>query len=395
MNRLAFVATFVVMSACAFAQEVKYVEVGSFDALSKGMQGVGDLQTAKDVSGVVSSHAVWGKLILPELKLAVAIDSDKADAEKPSLLRLNFAGEGKFDNDLVVKATKTEGPTTVFGPAVVSVKMGDRTIPTTVEASYVRAEGYRFLTIMVSSGLQAKCDIGGKQYLVRLLDGQPPNFTYTDKPAIANGMITKPGDTVAVYVADEKSPGGRKMIAKGYYGQPIALDGKWYDVALSADGKKIEVAPAKIELGKVKAKSANWSAQFIGKKYVLNVAGSESFELPVDEYIVSNLVISSAPDSAGKKTEVMFGPAFGPSAKKVEVSADKVAELAFGLPLAAQMKATQAGNGKVQLSLQLAEASGLPVRGIQQADGKMPDPPKAQIVDHIGLSVGEVTLGYG
>jgi hypothetical protein len=394
MNRLAILATFVVMSACAFAQEVKYVEVGPWDAIDKDWMGLADLRNAKDAPGIVNPHAVAGKLTVPGgLNLAVAIDSDKADVDKPRLLRLNFAGESKFDDELIVKAAKTEGPTTYFGPATLNVKVGDKTIPTVVQGMYTRTEGFRYLSIIVASGVQAKSTIGGKEYLVRLLDGQLPNFSYTDKPVLGNGMITKPGDTVAIYVEDD-SPRGRKFIAKSHYGQPIAVDGKWYDVALSADGKKIEVTPAKLELGKAKAKAGNWSAQLIGKKYILNVSGADALELPADEYVVSNLVISSAPDAAGKKTDVKFRTPFGPQAKKLTISPDKEAELAFGLPLVAQTKAI-VNSGMVQLSLQLTEASGLPVASIQQADGKMPDPPKVQIMAADGKAVGQVILGYG
>jgi hypothetical protein len=407
MNRaLAFVSVLVITSF-ALAQEVQFLEVGPFDALDKTLHYVQEFDNAKPDSGTVNPHAIVCTVKMSaDLTVSAAIDADGTDAAKPNILRLDFTGKGKFDDKMVLKPVKSDGVTINFGPTTLQVKIGERTIPVAVQANYVRTESYRSLALIVGTGVQANCKIGDKEYMVRMLDGHDPNFKYNDKLTVGKRAGDNTGgeadaatsagvtqcDTVAVYVPDKTALNGRKSITKGYYGQPVAVEGKWYDITLGADGKKIEVAAFTGQLGKVKL-GGDWTCRLTGRKYALAAAGNSKLaDMPVDEYTVDNAAAFSAAGADGKKTKITLYPSNKP--RKLTVSADKEAELTFGAPLLAKTQA-QAAGGNVMLSMSLADSSGMRVVSIAQANEKMPDPPTVQIVDADGKMVYKTSLSYG
>ena len=407
MNRILAFVSVLVITSFALAQEVQFVEVGPFDALDKTLHYVREFDNAKPDSGTVNPHAIVCTVRMSsELTVSACIDADSPEAAKPNIIRLDFTGKGKFDDKMVLKLGKSEGPYNFFGPATLQVKIGQRTIPVAVQANYTRSESYRSLALIVGSGVQANCKIGDKEYMVRLLDGHDPNFKYNDKAAVgkqanvntdgeadagAPGGALSQCDTVAVYVPDKAALNGRRSITKGYYGQPVAVEGKWYDITLGADGRKIEVAAFTGQLGKVKL-GGDWTCRLTGKKYLVAISGDKKLaDLPVDEYTVDNAAAFSAADADGKKTKVTLYPT---KPRKLIVSADKEAELTLGAPLLAKTQAQAAGRN-VMLSMSLADSSGMRVVSIAQANGKMPDPPSVQVVDADGKMVYKTSLSYG
>lgn len=63
-------------------------------------------------------------------------------------------------------------------------------------------------------------------------------------------------------------------------------------------------------------------------------------------------------------------------------------------PLSGSVKTLQRGD-VVYLVLQLADASGRPVRAVMLPGGKRPDPPRVEVFDDAGRRVYSCTLRYG
>lgn len=126
--------------SAAVGQEVKYVACQSSDAIkaadiscSEGKQ----FAKASEGMGTVNPKAVVATFQGTTIK--AAIDSAKADAEHPDLLRLDFTGSGKFDNESVVPLTITLNQlktlNATVGPKTLQVKLGNRTVPVTISGA--------------------------------------------------------------------------------------------------------------------------------------------------------------------------------------------------------------------------------------------------------------------
>jgi hypothetical protein len=228
---------------------------------------------------------------------------------------------------------------------------------------------------------------------VRLIDGTG-NLKFTDaaKPLLGNGrpVSYQPGDTVLVDAGDGTFAKGAW---KGFYGQPVVVDGKAYKLTVSTDGTKVSAEPLAAELGKIKADQGNWNAILAGKKNVLYVSGGkEAVDVPADEYAVLQYQVTREGDS---KASVSGRGAQDKSSyyTPVPVAAGKVTDLAIGAPLKAVVEGHKGGDS-IALSLVLTDAGGGRITSLATPGG-MPDPPKVTIVDANGGIVHKATLEYG
>ena len=73
----------------------------------------------------------------------------------------------------------------------------------------------------------------------------------------------------------------------GMVGQPLQVDGKWYDLTVSADQSKVAVAATKGPFGKIKMDADEWSAFLIGPDRALKLTGGKgAVEVPAGKYAV-------------------------------------------------------------------------------------------------------------
>jgi hypothetical protein len=398
-RRLSFLVV-LVLAAAAAGQELKYVPCAPDDAI--GARGIGasptDFDKPGDGAGTVNKNAVVASFSSSNTPLKVAIDSAKADAKGPDLLRLDFSGAGKFDNECVVpfeiRSSGDKSLNAEIGPKTVQAKVDGKTIPVTVKGTYFKSEAARYLNLTVTAGAEASCKFGEKTYKVRLIDGTG-NLKFTDaaRPLLGNGhpISYQPGDTVLVDSGDGTFAKG---VWKGFYGQPVVVDGKAYQLTVSTDGTKVSAEPLTVELGKIKVDQGNWNAILAGKKNVLYVAGGKDpVAVPADEYAVLQYQVTQ--EGADKATLSGRGAQDKSSYyTPVPVAAGKVTDLAIGAPLKAVVEGLKSGDS-IALSLVLTDAGGGRITSLATSAGGQPDPPKVTIVDASGATVHKATLEYG
>jgi len=342
--------------------------------------------------GIVHPKASVATLRDVEPAILVAIDAADPDAEVLDLLRFDFSGAGRFAGKPVVKIKGDLTPKRwiqrVFGPVTLRVTRGGRTIPVTVKGSYTRSSNNDHgLHLQFGTAIESACDFGGKRRKVRLVDGNA-NLNCTDKAAGArNSEGINRHDTVVVY--------GKGKPVKGYYGHPILVDGVWYDVGLTADGKTIAVKPTVAEMATLKIAQQDWSARLIGGKYILNIQGStKPVAIPADRYCVGLFRQRSAPDAKGRATSfsltwVLRG---GKPYRTFQATAGKTVEVALGTPLTARMDASVDGR-TVALTLNVTDVSGASINRVV-----LPGPnwakPNFRILDERAKPVLSASLGF-
>ena len=140
----------------------------------------------------------------------------------------------------------------------------------------------------VQAAADGACDFGNKSHKVRLIDGTS-NMSFADPVKVVKAGAGMPvhlvGDTVLIDTDD----GTFTKSVKIYYGQPANIDGKWYQVSVSADGAKVTAAAADVTTGTVKIDHPSWTATFVGSKYHQTVSGDANpVTLPADTYTITN-----------------------------------------------------------------------------------------------------------
>lgn len=359
--------------------------------------------------GTVNKHAVVTAFACQgsggtTMAIKAAIDSNSPDANTPNVLRLDFTGEGKFDNRNVIPLPEiTENSGCAFGPQTLHVERGGKTIPVRVSGMYYRGKGpngedYRQLQLYLGAALEGNVAFGDKTCKVRLIDGTS-NLVFTDaaQPIVQNGQAVwfGSGDTVAVDTGDGTFS---KDASKAFYGQPILVGDKWYDVKLSGDQASITAAALDVPTGSIKINQPSWSCKLAGKKHLLVLTGNQEPQaIPVDDYVMLeySLPASGKADHSQPMLMATGGQDANGRLKTIHLEAGKTVEIPVGGPLNGRAVATTAGEGQWRINMELTDVNGGHIRSLALAGGKTPDPPKVAIAAADGKKVGEVTLEYG
>ena len=347
--------------------------------------------------GTVNKHAMVATLKSGKLVIKVAIDTRSPDTKVPDVIRFDFTGEGKFDDKLVVPLKRLNQDQASFGPATLDVQVDGRTIPVTVRGGYFKSGTYRQMNVSFGTAVEGTCAFGEKTYAVRVIDGNN-NLRLGDVTTQIKHnrklMGINAGDTLVVDTGD----GSFAKPIKSFYGQPVLVDGKWYDVTISADVSKVSARQMEIEeAGTIKITHKEWSATFIGEKYILMLKGDTApIAVPPDRYVVTDYqeMVGSEPGKSPARLMSGFGGNYPGKGKVVEVKADQMTEIPIGSPLTASITAKQSGR-TVRLSLVLTDASGANVDDLTGPKGGRPPAPKVEIFDTEGKSVYKCTLEYG
>jgi hypothetical protein len=363
------------------------------------VQGTGFKPGQAD-SGLVSSLARVGTISGTGWSFQLAIDSSTADAKAPDVVRLDFTGKGKFAGapTAALKPTaSSEGLfRATFGPVEVKAAVNGAQIPITVSGRYINLNSgqYRQLQLTLGTAMQGKCRFGDSELAVRIVDGdnnlQPGNAW--QKRAFGKNVAVVTGDTVAVDLGDGTFA---KDVRKACYGSPVEVGGKWYEVAVSPDGKQVSARPVEMEAGNIHIDHPKWSCMIIGEKFILPLEGGpEPVAVPAGAYVMRSYEEFSAPDDKGRRARLAIGIPPAGKSSEVTVEAGKTAQIAIGSPLNATVKAVKQAQ-QVMLSLVLTDAAGRQITGLATYDGSMPPAPQITVKDAAGAQVYQNTLEYG
>ena len=343
--------------------------------------------------GLVNEHSVVGVAQGTLAGVHVAIDSAKADAAAPDLIRLDFSGKGKFKGaptaGIKMRPAQKNVTMGTIGPVVVVAKRDGRSIPVAVRGTYWKQAKSRGLSLTVTSAVEGSCKFGAKTYPVRVIDGNG-NLKFSDalKPPYRPSTMI-PFDRVVVGTDDGKFS---SSAATSYIGQPVLVDGKWYSIDVS--DMKIKAAAMKIAGGSVKVDAPRWRCSLVGKKYYLSLSGGkDAIDVPADEYVTANYTVFTGSDPR-KRSATISGYGSYRGGKAFTVASGQSVDLPIGAPIEATVLAAKR-EGKVSINLMMKDGLGGRISSITTDEGKRPPAPSIEVVDKAGKIVYTAKLAYG
>ena len=132
-------------------------------------------------------------------------------------------------------------------------------------------------------------------------------------------------------IAKERISSGVPMVmivAAGWYGQPVQVDGTWYNVVMSGGGTQVTATPSRGPFGKIRIDADSWTATLVSAEHILKVqGGKEPVSVPAGRYVVHAATI----DKAGVRAGIVDNRIAGGKGRTVfEVGACQVAVNPFG-----------------------------------------------------------------
>ena len=227
----------------------------------------------------------------------VALDAAKADDKFMNVLRIDADGTGKFTAEASIPfawpAPDGTGAANL-GPATLTLVRDGRKIPVNVSGSAASTSaGLASLYLTFSTCLEGQCAFGDKVRTVRFVD-DTGNFRSLDamKVTLKDGAMSGMPQCDDIWL--DGGEGGRFQKA-GMVGQPILVDGKWYDLSVSADETKVTAAPLQGPFGKIKMDADQWQAVLIGPDRVLSLTGGkEPLDVPAGKYAVLRAALTKS-----------------------------------------------------------------------------------------------------
>jgi hypothetical protein len=369
----------------------------------------GNFVKASEDAGTVSPHAVVARLGGP-IEFAIAIDSSTPDAAGPDLVRFDFTAQGHFADaptaPLNVTSQQSGMVEAKIGPAVIQVPVGGQTIQVRVWGDYTKYQrSYRSVKIGFDLGLQGVCDFGGKSYAVCVADATG-NLRVGDafKPVVTGSKLMgrTEGDTLFIDTGEGAFEDPAKVICVGY-GQPVWLDGAWYEVKIGDDGKSLAAQRVDLPTGRLKIANANWEILLVSPERVMwawSTQANQEVPVPAGEYVVMRYKQYAEFRKADGGAILMEGP--GPEQGQmmrtpvdpvVKVLPDATAELAIGAPLTVKPEISRSGQ-QARFSLKVTDAAGHQPNYVELKGGDNPVA-TVHVLDASGTDVHTAKLEYG
>ena len=358
---------------------------------------------------VLSDRAVMGKLEMPGFTLSpkVAIDYSQPAAEQPDVLHIDFTGEGQFDKEtavpLHVSAEQSSGRRqAVFGPAEFETQHDNQMFLVSVRGLHVQLGNQNHVVLTAVTAIEGECSFAGGWHAVRFVDGTGDlRFDQAGKfdSKKRRSMGPTSGDIVIIDLEDDDFDGA---VLKAYYGQPVFVDGAWYEVTLADDRSQITATPVQVEHGMVGSGAERWAAVLECDGEAFYVAGGDELAaLPVGQYKLVYFQQWSAPDTEGRQACLLAGlnESMSGRGKTITIEPGQTTRLDLGAPLTARFSARVSNNRAVEFRMDKPmTAGGLSVTLVSR-DGSLwrqrPDPPKVVILNEQLQEVDVVTLEYG
>lgn len=364
--------------------------------------GVVLTKTVGPGAGTTNPKALYGTGSAAAMAFSVAADAVKAGTLKPDAVRIAFNASGKFDPKNAIPFTNPRFPRpdyyqAEFGPGVVPLQREGKTYPVGIRGRYYSSGNRRRAYFTFAVAVQGACRFADKTRAVRFLD-TTGNFRFDDAPKAARSYNARTGDIMLIDTGDGTFGGS---VVRAYYGQPVCVDGAWYEVTVSEDGAKATVEPAKVAAGKLSIAAEAWEVALVGGgKAMIATGGKDPVAVPAGEYQVMYYREWSAADKDGLRSCFMAGLREFSSrrAKALTVREGATAKLAIASPLKAQLSARASGRS-IQLRMSTPSTQGgLSLMTLVPPGGWIytrPPCPELQIRDAAGKLVGKVTLEYG
>ncbi|HHH75480.1 MAG TPA: hypothetical protein ENL03_00480, partial [Phycisphaerae bacterium] len=281
-----------------------------------------------------------------------AIDGETEKAGTLDVLCIDITGTGTFKDAARVKLTKVKGGRSMtftgLAPTKLRIENADITAML-VSAQYYppRKKSYPAnLTISIQMARQGTCQFGLKTHAIRIYDrnGDWQCGDQLKTPADKQFLPKKwyHGDTFMIDFGD----GSFGDSAKEYYwGQPVFVDGKWYKLKLSPDGKKVQASPVELQAGRIAYASEKWSLIMTAKdrSYININGGPQGAVVPAGEYTMVSFHEWTAPDAKGKRGRIKYRTPSGLKARKLVFKEGKVTSVPAGHPLIAKISITSSG----------------------------------------------------
>lgn len=246
-------------------------------------------------SGTTHPMAVVGEFEYGGRKIAIAVDAKDPDATSGEGVRVDMSGKGDFRGAELLPFGPGGGVQHEYGSAVVPLELDGTTVPFMVWGRYDRWSGGRVIQFDGYLAAEGLVEIAGKDYPVRLIDSSK-NWKLGDKPQPRWDLDPYfSGDSLAVDTGEGNFE-DRKTVLKVWYGQPVEIDGRLYDIHLTDDGKELRARalPAD-EVGVVRVAGAKsfWGI-LMNKDRVLNVSSGDGPDalVPAGEYVVKRLGVT-------------------------------------------------------------------------------------------------------
>ncbi|HHH75479.1 MAG TPA: hypothetical protein ENL03_00475 [Phycisphaerae bacterium] len=371
-------------------------------------------------AALLHPKAQAGSTILPsKVSVSIARDGATADAKVLDVLRFDFTGTGTFKDAIELKLKQVSyrsiNSMHFSGLLPITLRLNGADCPAALTyAMYSDARPKlnrpAYLSFSVQMAVQGKCKFGRKTLSVRIFDRDGNgSFGKEAKPEISGALVTNSspnispkGDTFMVDFGDGSfSPSTKEF----YWNQPFQVDGKWYKLKISANGKKVKAVHANVAMGIIAHKAEKWSVILTNKDVSLNIIGGpQGAAVPVGEYHLVTFQEFSAPDDKGRRGCVNSWNVVGTDekAEALVVTKGKDTTLPAGCPLVAEPVIVSAGvsdkKKTIMLNMKLYSLNGgstMNSESIETLGGGRPPAPKFKILDASGQAVHQGTLEYG
>ena len=375
------------------------------------------LATPPSPTNLVHPDALAQNMELPnQASVFVAIDGETKDAKILDVLRLDFTGDGTFNDAVRVKLDLSPAKEITtgnryyfgfnFGPLPVVLRINGADFPTMLRGSYrpsaVLKDGKirpPCVSIHTNLAVQGVCQFDQKTHAIRIFDRDDDGRCGHPAKPLDNTPFTgqrKPfGDTFMIDFGDGSFGG---TVGEYYWGQPFCVDDKWYELKLSEDGKKVQAIPLEgTKSGRIALTAPKWELILTGKDSFLHIfGGPQGAAVPVGEYYLTGLWEWSAPDAQGRCARIEYGPY---ATEKMVVVEGKETHVFAGEPIHAKIHvgrtSERKGQKKISLKMKVQSQHGALVEDIRPFEGENLAEPKIEVVDASGKTVLQANLHYG
>jgi hypothetical protein len=363
-----------VIAGNAAAQPIKFRAADPRAALCHASRVVDTFESSR--AGVLSRTAVVGVLETFYGPIHVAIDT--RGSNEPQTVTFDFTGTGQFIKATPVQVKPQKSGAYFWGelaPTKADIQRAGYRFPVGIMGSVYRSADSQSVDVQFGTMLESKCNFGARQLNVDIIDGDQ-NLHFGDKTELNGDKLTI-GDTLVIRDAT-----GRY---KTLFGQPVQVDGQWYELTIG-DDLTLSAVPLDITADGLKISHDEWSAILIGKKYIFGISGdTDPVTIPADTYTLV-------------RYEERVGMAkiscLGRGKQTVTVRENGTTTLQAGSPIMGLPVIQQVGSNVV-IRARLIDSAGLNVSQLRLPSGKRPPPPVVGIFNQQGKSLYQATLEYG